>query len=197
MRLRLALPLVAFCALGAPANADDAVAPRLPTFALEQPPTGEVTPSPWSGLHIGSEVFAFSGRHVKGGAGGGLDIGYDRELANNFVIGIDARIGYAPFPFRNGPFRGFDYAATDVKLGYDMGRFMPFVTAGFVVARPQTGSRGGYVGATEAATDLFNSSSHLQGAVTAGAGFDYAVTDRLHVGAAVTFGAGRGALIAP
>jgi opacity protein-like surface antigen len=197
MLMRRALLLFTLCAFGSPALADDAVAPKLPTFALEQPPAAAASPSPWSGFHIGSEVFAFSGRHVKGGVGGAVVAGYDHEFANNFVIGIDAKTGYAPFPFRHGPFKGFDYAATDVKLGYDMGRLMPFVTAGFVVARPQTGARGGYVGATESVNDLFDGSSRLQGAATVGAGFDYAVTDRLHIGAAVTVGAGRGGLIAP
>jgi outer membrane immunogenic protein len=192
--------------------ADDVTVPKLPSFAqyppspspgfipdpqaLAIPPAASPSPSPWTGLHIGSEIFAFSGRHVKGGVGGGLDIGYDRELPNNFVIGIDAKTGYAPFPFRDGPYRGFDYAATSVKLGYDMGRFMPFVTVGAVLAAPQKAAGGGYVGATEAASDLFNS-TRLQGAATVGAGFDYAVTDRLHMGLAVSVGAGKGGLIAP
>lgn len=184
------------CSLGFPALADEPpVTPKLPTFALEQEPLPPAA-SPWTGLHIGTEVFAFSGKHVKGGVGGGIVAGYSRELPNNFVIGIDASTGYAPFAFRNGPFKGFDYAATSVKVGYDMGRLMPFVTTGFVLARP-VGASGGYLGATEAVNDLFNASSRLQGAATVGAGFDYAVTDKLHMGLAVSVGTSRGGLVAP
>jgi outer membrane immunogenic protein len=154
------------------------------------------SPSPWAGLHVGTEVFAFSGKGVKGGAGGALVIGYDKALPNNFVIGVDFSTGYAPFVFRNSPYKGFEYAAADVKLGYEMGRLTPFLSTGFVVARPNVRG-GGYVGATEAASDLFNDSTRLEGAGRVGAGFDYAVTDKLHIGAAVSVGAGRGGLILP
>jgi outer membrane immunogenic protein len=195
MRMRPLLFILALCGVGTPALADEPVAPKLPSFVLEQPPAPTTT-SPWSGFHIGTEVFAFSGKGVKGGVGGGLVGGYSKELPNNFVIGIDFATGYAPFAFRNGPYKGFDYAATTAKVGYDMGRLMPFVTAGFVVAKPNITS-GGYLGVTESANDLFNSSSHLQGAATVGAGFDYAVTDKLHMGLAVSVGAGRGGLVAP
>jgi outer membrane immunogenic protein len=191
----LPLLLVALCGISVPAFADETVTPKLPTFALEQPSVPSTT-SPWTGFHMGTELFGFSGKGVKGGVGGGLFAGYSRELPNNFVIGIDVATGYAPFAFRYGPYKGFDYAATTAKVGYDMGRFMPFMTTSFVVARPNTAS-GGYLGATESANDLFNSSSRLQGAATVGAGFDYAVTDKLHVGLAVSVGASRGGLVAP
>jgi outer membrane immunogenic protein len=198
-----ALPvlLVALCGASAPAFADDVVTPKLPTFALEQSPMpspGATSPatSPWTGLHVGTEVFAVSGKGVKGGVGGALVAGYDRELPNNFVIGIDFATGYAPSVFRNGPYKGFDYAATTAKVGYDMGRLMPFVTTSFAIARPNITS-GGYLGATESANDLFNSSSRLQGAASVGAGFDYAVTDNLHMGLAVSVGTSRGGLVAP
>jgi opacity protein-like surface antigen len=196
MLMRPIFAALMLCGSGLAAHADEAAGPRLPSLALDPQPA-PTSASPWSGFHIGSEVFAFSGKGVKGGVGGGLVAGYDHEFSNNFVIGIDAATGYAPFPFRHGPFKGYDYAATSVKIGYDMGRFMPFVTTGVVLARPNTGAGGGYVSATESASDLFNSSSRLQGAATVGAGFDYAVTDKLHMGLAISVGTGRGGLIAP
>jgi len=197
MLTRPVLLLAALFGIGAPALADEAPAPapKPPTFALEQQPL-PTSPSPWAGLHIGTEVFAFSGKGVKGGVGGGLVVGYTRALPNNFLLGIDVSTGYAPFVFRNGPYKGFEYAAADMKLGYEMGRLTPFLTTGFIVAKPNIRS-GGYVGATEAATDLFNDSSRLEGAARVGAGFDYAVTDKLHMGVAVSVGASRGGLVLP
>ena len=170
-------------------------APALPTLALDpQPP-----PSIWSGFYVGTEVFAVALRGVKGTkglVGGAVTAGYNHEFANNLIVGIDTATGYAPSWFRRGPFRGFDYATADVRIGYDMGRLTPYVTSGFVLAKPNLSPHAGYLGGTDSFNNLFNSAGDLRGAGTVGAGFDYAVTNRLHVDLGVSVGAGN-ALVAP
>ncbi len=183
MILKPALALALLCCLGLSARADDATS-SLPIFALN-PPEQALAPSPWSGLYVGSEVFGISGsgRGMKGGVGGDTNFGYMHEFSNNVVVGVEGAIGYMPSLFRYSPYRGFDIAATNVKVGYDMGQFMPYVTAGGIIAKPHTTRLGtGYTGASDTVNGLFSGSSELKGAATVGVGFDYAVTNNLKVG---------------
>jgi len=105
-------------------------------MALE-PPASPATPSAWSGFYVGSEVFAISGsgRGMKGGVGGAADFGYNHEFNNNIVLGVEEKVGYAPSLFRNSHYSGFDFSITNVKVGYDMGQFMPYVTMGGVLEK--------------------------------------------------------------
>jgi outer membrane immunogenic protein len=197
--------LAMLCALCLSANADEvtppsndtAVPPKLPTFALQPQPLspGSQSPSPWTGFYVGSEVFAVSGKGVKHGAGGAAFAGYYREFDNNLVIGVEASAGFAPSLFRRGPYRGYEFAATDVRLGYDMGRFMPFVTAGFAFAKPDVRSGGGFQSGADYVNDLFGSPSNLKVLGSVGAGFDYQLTNNLSVGVAVSAGTGRGPIV--
>jgi opacity protein-like surface antigen len=183
MILKPALALGVLCSLGFSVRAEEAVS-SLPLFALAPPPP-PTAPSPWSGLYVGSEVFGISGsgRGMKGGVGGDTNFGYTHEFNNNIVVGVEGAIGYMPSIFRYSPYRGFDVAATNVKVGYDMGQFLPYVTAGGIIAKPHTTGLGtGYTGASDAVNGLFSGSSDLKGAATVGAGFDYAVTNNLKVG---------------
>jgi opacity protein-like surface antigen len=201
MAAKPVIAIAMFCGLCLSARADDAAptpsdataSPKLPTFALNpQPlPSSSQSPSPWTGFYVGSEVFAISGKGVKGAVGGGAYAGYNREFDNNLVLGVEASTGFTPSSFRHGPFVGYDFAATNVKLGYDMGRLMPFVTAGFAFAKPDTRS-GGFQGASDSVNDLFGSPSNLRVLGTVGAGFDYQLTHNLSVGLAVSAGTGHG-----
>ncbi len=173
------------------AFADEVAAPPSPTFALPQPNQPQ-EPSIWNGLYVGSEVFAISGKGSKGGVGGGGLIGYDHAFANNVVLGIQANAGYSPGLFQQGVAKGFDYASANVKVGYDMGRFMPFVMGGVTLARPDVFGRG-FTNDYDSINGLFDSSSSVKAFGTVGAGVDYAITDKLTVGVTVSAGNGRGA----
>lgn len=181
-------------ALAGPAPAPgDLSAPALPTFALTAPPTG---PSPWAGLYVGSEVFGIAGsKGIRGGFGGAGYAGYDHETDNGFVIGLQGTAGYTPSLFSHSRVTGYDFAATDVRVGYDMGRFMPFVTAGIGFARPNVRALGGYTGVADSATDLLSSRGDLRAFETVGAGFAYRVTNRLTVELAVQAFHGNGTVV--
>jgi outer membrane immunogenic protein len=171
------------------ALADDVSPTPPPTFTLPQPAPPQ-EPSIWNGLYVGSEMFVVSGKGVKGGAGGAGLIGYDHAFANNLVLGIQASAGYSPALFQQGVVRGFDYASANVKFGYDMGRIMPFVTAGVALARPDVIGRG-FTTPTDSINGLFDASTNVRAIGTVGAGVDYAVTDKLTVGVSVSAGPGR------
>ncbi|QGM46257.1 outer membrane protein [Methylocystis heyeri] len=170
------------------AHAEQASAPP-PFFAAQAAKPEE--PSLWSGLYVGSETFVVSGKGVKGGLGGGALIGYDRAFPDNVVVGLQARAGYAPALFPQTSFRGLDYLSANMRIGYEIGRWTPFVTTGVVLAKPDMAGRG-YTSAGDSFNGLFDQSAGVRGAGTIGAGVDYAVTDRLKVGVEVSAGGGRG-----
>jgi outer membrane immunogenic protein len=189
---RIVLAFVALGALFEPAAAEESAAPSLPLFA-QNLQTKPQEPSIWSGLYVGSEVFAVSGKGVKGGFGGGGFIGYDHVSANDVVVGIRADAGYSPSLARWGSAKGFDFASTNLSVGYEIGRFKPFLTAGVALAKPDVIGRG-FATTGDAVNDLFDGTASVKTRGVVGVGFDYAVTDKLTVGVAVSASAGRGPL---
>jgi opacity protein-like surface antigen len=194
-RLLVAVPLL--CGITFAAHAQDPWTTNVPTLAMDpqllNPRTFDPLPtSPWSGFYIGSEISALSRKGVKGLVGGSALLGYNHEFNNQVVLGIETSGGFMPSLLSHSRAPGFDFAATTVKLGYDMGRLMPFVTAGVTLARPQADRGVGFVNATESVNDLFSSSSHVSTFSTIGAGFDYALTNNLSVGLAVSANKGSG-----
>lgn len=179
------------------ACAADAVT-SLPLLALEPPPapTSALTsPSPWSGFYVGSEVFAISGsgKGMKGGVGGAADFGYNHEFSNNVVIGVEGAVGYMPSLVRYSRYTGFDIGTTNIKIGYDMGRVMPYVTTGVLLAKPHSSLGAGFTGAGDAVNGLFSGPADVRAAGTIGAGVDYAITDKLTVGVGVSMTKSPGA----
>lgn len=137
--------------------------------------------NPWTGLVIGTQAFAVSGmgRGTHGGFGGGAYIGYNKEFDNNVVVGVQASGGYLPGLYNYGP-RGYNYGMANVSVGYDMGRFMPYVTFG-VGRASATSSLNRTSGGFDSLDNLFSGGSQSTTLTTVGAGFNYAVTDNLAV----------------
>ena len=203
MLARLVLAFLALCAVAAVARADDSIAPTpssatqsstqmLPSLALDPQGGPQAAPqsgnpqqrSLWSGLYVGTDVFATAGKGVRGGVGGDGYAGYNHEFSNNVVVGVQAGAGYAPSLSKFGP-RGFDYTSTNVQIGYDMGRLMPFVTLGVDLAKPAGLSNRGFTSASDSVNDLFDSSGKLNSLTTIGAGFNYAITNNVTMGVEV------------
>ena len=190
IRKSLAGPLVAALMLaGLPAFAADLPMPAspLPTFAQSPAPAT----NPWTGFTVGTSVFGSFGKGGHG-FGGGVDAGYTHAFDNHLVLGVGASAGYMPVSFGNSNVKGFDVAATNVKVGYDLGRIMPFVTTGVVLAKPALESGPDYVNAADSVNDLFNSKGDTKALATIGAGVDVAVTDRLRFGVSASVGTGHG-----
>ena len=160
----------------------------LPSMALDP----QVPESLYHGLYVGTEVFGVAGHGVKGGVGGDVFAGYDRVLDNDVLVGFQGTTGYAPSILGRPGLKGFDFGEASARIGYAMGRFTPFVTAGLVVARPVTG--GGLASNnTDSFNDLLNGSSDLIAAPRIGAGVAYALTSNASVAFGVSVGRGAAA----
>lgn len=175
--LRLALCASALLALPAAAPAAD-LPSSLPTLAVDPqlPP-----PDPWKGFYVGAGVTAAFAKGSKGGWGSEAYGGYDHVFANGILLGGRFSTGYNPFLTTSGRFQGYDFAESSVKLGYEMGRLTPFVTAGVAGLRA---ARAGDANPANALNGVLGGPGGFQAAGVLGAGFDYAVTDKLHVGIA-------------
>jgi opacity protein-like surface antigen len=112
------------------------------------------------------------------------------------VLGIRASTGFEPFPIAHSRFKGWDYAETSAKVGYEMGRLTPYLTAGIALAKPNGLPGAGLVNPTDSANAVFNGGDVAASGVF-GAGFDYALTSNTTVGIAAVVGRGRGFVAPP
>ncbi len=172
--LRLALA-ASLATAAAPAFAADL--PSLPSLAADP----ETQAPNWKGFYVGTELAVAAFKGAKGAVGGDVFAGYDHRFDNNVVLGVRFSTGYAPWVFPGGATRGFDFAETSVKVGYEMGRLTPYLVTGVALARP-TNFGGGPADLNDSLNGVFGGPGALQAVGTAGVGFDYAVTNNLHVG---------------
>jgi opacity protein-like surface antigen len=170
--MRFAL-VALFAAIAAPALAADL--PALPSTADSQP-----TEPDWKGFYVGSGVSLSSIRGAKGQVGGDIFAGYDHVYSNGVVLGLQFDTGYDPWVLSKN-MKGFDFATTSVKLGYEMGRFTPYVTTGVGLAKA-TNFGAGLPNANNSVNGLFSGPGAVQAVGQVGVGLDYAVTNNLHVG---------------
>lgn len=112
------------------------------------------------------------------GFSGGYQLGYNRQLANRVVLGIEADATFtgardivaherSPAPFNT----TLDYVGTvRGRIGYAFDRFMPFVTGGFAWGRTHIN-----VNDADGVTELFPVGKYQAG-WTAGLGLEFAVS---------------------
>ncbi len=170
-----ALPLLIVLALTAPAWAADL--PTIPPLIVDPHPQ----PFDWKGLYIGTGVSFSAAKGQKGQVGGDVFAGYDKRFDNHFVLGVQFDTGYQPWLMPSGRFKGFDFAETSVKLGYEMGRLTPYVTLGGGIAKA-TSFNSGLPNADDSINGLFYGPGAAHPMTSVGAGFDYAVANNVHVG---------------
>ncbi|MGH6739894.1 MAG: outer membrane protein, partial [Bradyrhizobium sp.] len=172
--------------LGMLALADPALAADLP---LKAPALRAVYD--WTGFYIGGH-FGYGGGsfgpntnplplegvflpHSVTGVIGGYQVGYNRQLSNNFVLGVEADATFPapvdqaamgrlpPTPYNT----SIDYIGTARgRIGYAFGPWMPYVTGGFAWGHPNIAFNDGS-GATV---------RHYQFGWTAGLGLEFAVS---------------------
>jgi len=135
----------------------------------------------WTGGYAGATAGAlFKGdsfsdlRRFKDGTFiGGVHVGYNYQLEDNWVLGIEAEGNLLNDKKPGVSLK--NYAAARVRAGYAFDRFLPYVDGGVVVGRLEVGSRGG--AAAKEAKRKPEGHSHF--GYTVGGGVEYALTDRM------------------
>ncbi len=178
------LAAIVLAAAAAPAGAWEVIGPgggAVPTFAAsfvngDSAPVGGVA----SALAAPAPV-------------AGFNPGYDARIGKKLLIGVETKTGFAARDGMFGFAPGFDVSRTSMKFGYDMGAFKPFVATGFAAIRavsPTAFSASSFgIG-----MDNYTNGVPIGGtgfapsarANTVGAGFDYALTDKLSLGVSVS-----------
>ena len=150
------------------------------------------TVDPWHGFYVGSGVTGSFAKGAKGAFGADGYAGYDHRFDNGLVLGAQFNAGYMPWASSNPQYKGFDYAGAEVKLGYEMGRFTPYVMTGVALAKGSNWA--GAPAPGDALNGLFAGPGAFQATGYAGVGVQYQVTDKLSVGVATFVGNGPAAL---
>ena len=137
-------------------------------------PMAAPRPFTWNGVYgginggFGSGNFTQEGRDVFGSPSGGLlgvTGGYNYQMPNNWVVGVEGDIGMANIKASTTGSSELRYMNTiRGRLGYAMDRSLPYVTAG-------------YAGATSHDENLGVSADTYHNGWTAGAGIEMALTD--------------------
>ncbi|MGY3532013.1 high affinity Mn2+ porin [Bradyrhizobium sp. USDA 4452] len=168
-------------AFGTPATAAD--------MAVKAPTLNAIYS--WTGFYVGGHVGYGDGRlgpdtnplplqavffpHSIIGGIGGFQVGYNHQLGNRFVLGVEADatfVGPVDLPRRMlGPFNSsIDYVGTvRGRAGYAFNGWMPYVTGGFAWGRTQ-------VRVNDAAGNVISEPGQYQTGWTVGAGAEFALS---------------------
>ena len=174
---RLIIAGLAVCGLAAPACAFEYVSGGLPTFAQE---SGALTAGAAGSLTRTGSFRDFPGFTTSGSS---------LRISNNLTLGVSTTAGSTPFSFGTGAMRGFDLSSTSVKLGYDIGRLTPFISAS--ISSMQQRAVPGLPTGFNTTGDLLAGRSDPKTSASVGAGFNYAISDSLQVGVSASFGTAR------
>jgi outer membrane immunogenic protein len=192
--------LVASLALGISAT----VAHAADAIITEEPPVPvveNITPAfSWSGIYFGGQAgYGFGKTKLKNEDGeslydgngkldgflGGVYAGYNFDLGNSMVLGIDGDVTYNKYKKNeNVVFPGNASVTTQTKsewggaarlrAGYAVDRFLPYIAGGVALAQVKNSRQ------LEVGDDLsYASLSKTRVGYTVGAGVDYAATDNV------------------
>ena len=102
----------------------------LPVFAAA-PQFGERGLSPW-GYAFDGQPWSFN----RTGAAFATTQSFTPLKGTNWLLGVQSSTGTVSGLAMRGPALGYDVSATSVKLGYNMGRLVPYLEVNSAFARP-------------------------------------------------------------
>jgi outer membrane immunogenic protein len=182
LALLLALPFFAF---------------SLPVLADEASPA---VPFSWSGFYAGAQVGYGRGSTDSSeisdydltpeGGFGGLYGGWNLQLDNGFVVGVEGALSAADFDDDSVAVHPGGITVTDVshskvkatgslrgRAGYALGRFLPYVTGGLALAKNDMDYTQTWAIGLATLETAHIAESKLRLGWTAGAGLEYAISD--------------------
>lgn len=164
---------------------------QLPLFAASAP-FDEITISPWKNF-ASAPAFNFSAPGAFAAPGKSFTA-VTAIKGTSLLLGVQSSAGYASGlsmqGFGSAGFAsaglatGYDFGSQSVKLGVNMGRLVPYMTATTSFVRPANNFGLAPIGNSFTSTPSKSFSS-------AGVGFDYAITDKMSFGVAVQVGTFR------
>lgn len=182
-----AIGLVVFWMSGV-ASAQTLATASLPTFALN-PAAFSSSQAIWQRLGDGVEFYSFSTAGSPSWAGAGAFAGYRQQLGGNFALELRTSSGFEPSFFHRNSFSGVEYASTQFRLSYDMGRLRPYVGVSASLANPIGAP--GFVIPGSTVNPLPSALFPTQSFTSVSAGFNYSVTNNVSVGVGVSVGTGN------
>ncbi|HMN72062.1 MAG TPA: hypothetical protein PKA55_09375 [Rhodoblastus sp.] len=154
--------------LTAPARAWEVVSNGLPTFAAAE------------SFKAGSGGALDQSAPLKFESVKGWNPGYDVRMGK-YLFGMEQKTGFAAGGDMLGLASGFSFSGANMKFGYDMGAFKPYMSAAFAETRGPAFGANVFAAPPDAAMPFAFSAQ----ATSVGAGFDYAITENLSFGMAV------------
>lgn len=150
--------------------------PAAPASKLFAPPAFDFAP-------IGSPVFSTS-RTVSRYA--------DKleSVDDKLLFGIETSAGQGRSLFSRSPFGSYDYNATTLKLGYDLGGFTPYLSGNVQTVKPSYNAGSVFTSPFEAGLNAQNPAFSASTAATVGAGFNYDIGRSTTLSVGVTVGNG-------
>ena len=162
----------------------------------------------WTGFYIGAHAGAAMARYRASGAGlfdgdamvkdlkdtafiGGLTLGYNRQLMNNMVVGLETDIGFMGISKRVEGLPTFDdtdnfarlkqgfYMDLTGRLGFSYASFLFYGKAGLVLSRIKLEAADLAAGSID--TSDYTSVNKTRAGYTVGGGVEYAVTDAMSI----------------
>ena len=175
---RLGALALALACLSPAARAFEALPAPLPILAAN--PWAGTPMGAWSGFSSGAQLFAAPGATFARAAG------YNQLLSKNLLLGVETSAFTAPAGFGRGS--ATDFSSTSMRLTWNMGALKPFVTAGMAQAKPNAFGGANF----SLPADPLVNTRDAKTFTNIGAGFDFAVSDKLTLGVAVSAGSGQG-----
>lgn len=163
----------------------------LPSFA-RNPAAFSSSQNIWKDLGEGAEFYSFTNSGAVAWGGAVNHTGYRQKLSNNFFVDFRSSSGHEPTMFQRNNFSGFEFATSQFRLGYDMGRFKPYLGVSAGVANA-VGAQG-FVIPGSTVSVLPQQLYPTQSFTSVSAGFNYAISNKISVGVGVSVGQGNGML---
>ncbi|MBY0611484.1 MAG: hypothetical protein K2P80_04810 [Beijerinckiaceae bacterium] len=116
------------------------------------------------------------------------------SIDDKLLFGIETSAGQAGSLFSRSPFGSYDYNATTLKLGYDLGGFTPYLAGSVQSVKPAYNAGSVFTSPFEAGLNAQNPAFSASTAATVGAGFNYDVGRNTTFSLGVTVGNGSPAL---
>lgn len=159
-----------------------------PAFAGSEP---SLTGDFWKGRYFGHTDFSLAPSGIGSIVTNRSFSSFGKTFDDKSFVAMRSSSGFLPTLAGPGLARGYQFSSTQLKAGYNLGRFRPYVTANFSSLRADR-IGGGAVSLPGTFYNPANTGVNTQSFATIGAGVDFAITNNLSVGVGVSVGATSG-----